>query len=289
MSTDLNQTDRITTFLNVTGTSNEKLNFLANLSPTVSEPESNWSVIGQLAHRPDINWKKMYEAEAWLTAMDESAGGSIFAVSVDGRLHSGIAGQWSELDLHCPGLNAIWAASDNEAFAVGEKDVRVRALGGNVNTVVGAEGNRLNAVHGTSSKNVVAVGDNGLIMRFNGNEWTELDSATNYNLLAVLCRSETEVYIAGAAGILLLYDGATVRQIDTAVDYVFSGLAWYRGSLHLAAGQNGIGVLGAGGVEQIKTLVLYKIKVIGELLFGWGNNLIAQYDGAGWWGGRIDI
>jgi hypothetical protein len=289
MANEASKPDRVTTFLSVTGVNNQELQFLANLSPPISESESNWSVIGNLAHRPDIGWTKIYEFDSWLTSMDRSVGGSLFAVSLDGRLHSNHTGAWGEMDLRCPGLNSVWAATDDGAFAVGEGATRVRIAGMGATAIRGTPQQRLNAVHGTSPENVLAVGDNGLIMRFDGANWIQLDPPTNYNLLAVLCRSQSEAYIAGAGGVLLRYDGTDFEHLVKPGDLVITGLAWYRDALHAAAGQGGVHVLTAIGLDQIKPLILYKLRTIGDLLFGWGNNLIAQFDGSGWWGGRIDL
>lgn len=281
--------DSVTTFLSVTGASNQVLQFLANISPAISEAESNWSVIANLSHRPTIDWTKVYEAEAWLTSMDRSSGGVLFAVSLNGRLHSNSTGSWTETNLACPGLNAVWAAGDDEAFAVGENATRVHVLGTDVIVVAGLPTQRLNAVHGTSSQNVLAVGDNGMIMRFDGANWNELESPTNYNLLSVLCRSETETYIAGAGGLLLRFDGTGFEQVVPPGDLVITGMAWYRDELYVAAGLSGVHILNVDVLEQVKPLIIYKLRTIANLLFGWGNNLIVQFDGAGWWGGRIDL
>ena len=289
MADEANEPNRVTTFLSITGTNNLELQFLANLSREISEPDSNWSVIADMAHRPAINWAKVYEAKSWLTSMDRSLGGILFAVSMDGKLHSDKIGTWRVRDLRCPGLNAVWAASDDEVFAVGESATRVNVLGTVVNVVRGLPEQRLNAVHGTSPQNVLAVGDNGLILRYDGVYWNELEVATNYNLLAVFCRSETEAYVAGAQGVLMRFDGTDFKHLVAPEELIITDLAWYRDALYVASGQNGIHVLGQDRLERIKELIVYGLRTVDGLLFAWGNNLVVQFDGSGWWGGRINL
>ena len=48
--------DNVTTMLAITGSGHADLQFLANLSPAISEPDSNWSIIGTMAHKPKIDW-----------------------------------------------------------------------------------------------------------------------------------------------------------------------------------------------------------------------------------------
>jgi len=292
MSDEPDESDRETTFLSITGTNSQELQFLANLSPTISEADSNWSLIGNLALRPALNWAKLYEGDSWLTSMARSPRGFLFAVSMNGELHSNRTGTWAVTDLACPGLNAVWAAPDEEVFAVGLDGTRARITGASIDITSG-EGSveRLNAVHGTSSRNVLAVGNKGSVMRFDGASWLELETPTNYNLLAVHCRSETEAYVAGAGGVLMRFNGTDFSHLVSPGELVITGLAWYKDALHLAAGLDGVLRLDpiGGGLDQIKNLIVARLAMADDVLICWGNNLVAEFDGLGWWGGRLDI
>jgi hypothetical protein len=279
--------DTVTTLLGITGSSHTDLQFLANISPAVSEPDSNWSIIGKMMHKPRIDWAKDYEVGSWLTSMDSSGAGRLFAVSNDGKLHSNRAGPWAVTDLRCPGLNGVWAASDQEVFAVGQSAVRVNVIGSVTNVVLGLPTQRLSAVHGTSRANVLAVGKNGMVLRFDGATWVELERVTNYNLLAVLCRSESEAYVAGAGGVLMRFNGVGFEHLAASSGMIVTGLAWYRHALHVATATDGVQVLGPRGLAPIKQLGLARLRTIGDLLFGIGNDLVVQYDGSGWWGGKL--
>ena len=189
---DVQETDQVTTILSVTGTSRSKLQFLANLSQG-DEPDANWSVVAEFALGETIEWTR---GRVMVDSMDRAPRGSLFAVSIDSKVHTNQTGEWTTLDVPSPGLNAVWAALDNDVFVVGERGTRAR-IGGSAVTVARdvTLDERLNAVHGTSHRNVIAVGDDGVARSNDGSTWTPLEVPTNYNLLAVLVRSETEAYI----------------------------------------------------------------------------------------------
>jgi hypothetical protein len=277
------------TVLRITGVGIDQLYFLSNVYPRIFDPDAVTSMIATLAYKPNVKWETIFSVETWLTSMDQSKGGNIFVVSMDGELHSNRAGKWEMMDLNCPeGLNDVWACSDDEIFSVGIRGDRVHLIGSSLEVTRDKLGRRLNAVHGTSNNNVFAVGDQGLIMRFDGTNWIELEAPTNYNLLAVLCPSKTETYVAGTEGILLKWDGRD-WELQKGPNITITGLAWYRNALYAAAGGDGVYVLGSKGLEKIKDVQLYRLRTIADLLFGCGNKLVARYDGAAWRGGELDL
>jgi len=284
--------DYYTTVVSITGKNSKQLHFLANLAPTVDAPEDIVSVVGELAHKPDIDGNAIYQVESWLTSMDETPGGNLYAVSMDGELHYYLAKtkKWSVLDLQCPdGLNAVWAAADHEVFIVGDKGERVRVTGQKFDVVRDAAGRVLSAVHGTSPDHVIAAGDEGLIFRFDGTRWLELDPPTNYTLFSVLCRSKDETYIGGSNGILLRSDGEGWTILPCEDDITITGLAWYKDSLYAAAGEDGVYILKPEGLVKFKDEILHELRTIGNLLFGVGNALVVQYNGKDWWGGDLEL
>lgn len=213
-------------------------------------------------------------------------------VSMEGELHVFRQGAWRLLNLDCPsGLNSVWVATDNEAFAVGLKGERARIVGETVELVRDAEGRRLNCVHGSGPRNVFAVGDGGLIFRFDGVVWEELPALTESNLLTVLCKSEKEVYVGGAGGVLLHWNGVrwNVIRIAGIAEITITSIAFYRDTLYAAVGRAGVYVLRENVLEPIKDEVLYRLRSIDDLLFGIGNRLVLQYDGESWWGGDLDL
>jgi hypothetical protein len=98
-----------------------------------------------------------------------------------------------------------------------------------------------------------------------------------------------EVYVAGDRGAIFRRRSELWTEIQSRRDIKISGLAWYRDELYAAAGLNGTYKVGPHGIELAKHLVVYRMKTVGDRLFCFGNNLIAQYDGTEWWGGQLSL
>lgn len=284
-----NEQEHNATIIGITGIDKQRLHILSNLYYEPFDSESVLSVVSKLAHEPGGACDTFYNTETWCTSMDQSSEGTLFVVSMEGEMHISKGEQWSILDLECPdGLNSVWAADDNEAFAVGLNGERVRVIGQTVTVDRKPKAQRLNAVHGTSSANVYVVGDDGVIMNYDGAKWSDLHLPTNVNLLTVLCISESEVYVGGSHGTLLKWDGVQWETLECP-DITITSLALYKGDLYVSAGQDGVYILGEDGVEPFKGLLIYHLKTIDDLLFGIGNRLVAQFDGVSWWGGDLTI
>ncbi|MBE9569069.1 MAG: hypothetical protein IMF11_00445, partial [Proteobacteria bacterium] len=281
------QPEHNTTLVSITGENNLNLHILANLYHEPFDAESILSVVASLSHKPNVKWKIIYSTETWCTSMDQSEGGTLFVVSMEGELHIFQNQQWDILNLKCPdGLNAVWAANDVEAFAVGLNGEMIRVTGRTMDTFIDTEGRRMNAVHGSSPSNVWAVGDNGVVYFFDGSSWAKIKIPTNLNLISVLCRSEDEVYVGGAKGTLAIWNSVEWRFIPSP-EMNITSMAIYQEKLYAAAGLKGVYLLGKKGLELHKELTLYRLKTIDDRLFGVGNRLVAQFDGTGWWGGNL--
>jgi hypothetical protein len=227
--------------------------------------------------------------ESWLTSMDETPSGNPFAVSMEGELHYPENGTWTTMNLACPdGLNAVWAASDHDLFAVGLAGWRVRVTDLVPRVDRDPKERRLNAVHGTSPDNVYAAGDGGIVFHYDGRAWNEIEAPTNATLLAVLCHKD-DVYFAGARGTLFRKTGDRWDDLHSREEITITSLAWYGDALFAAAGAKGVYRLGPNGLEAFKERVIYRLKTVADLLFGFGNSLVIQFDGSGWWGGDLDL
>jgi hypothetical protein len=281
--------DYRTTILSLTGKDHHRLHFLANLSPLVDDPDSIWSVVADLTHRPEVRWTRRHFVQSWLTSMDETPSGSLFAVSIDGELHFAQDNAWTKMDLGCPeGLYAIWAGSDRDLFAVGGTGLRVSIHDLAPHVDRDAKRRRLFAIHGASCDDVYAVGQEGVVFRRAKGMWTEIEAPTDAALLAVLCQGES-VYVGGERGTLLRRTSETWEPLRCPEEIAITSLAWYRATLFAAAGLKGVYRLGPDGLESFKQRTVYKLRTVGHLLFGIGGSLVMQYDGSGWWGGELDL
>jgi len=281
--------ERNTTFVSITGVSNKEFYVLANLSPTIDDPDSIESAIVELSQEPDFDGEILYDAPIWMTSMDQAEGGNLFAVSMDGELHYRRNGNWGVQDLKCPdGLLSVWAAGDNEIFAVGNGGAMLRASGQSVAVSRDAKERTMRGVHGTSVQNVWAVGDKGVIFKYDGRNWTEVNSPTNYNLFVVLCVSEDEIYVAGSHGMLFRYTEGDWEHIP-ADDLSITGLSLYKKTLYLACGQSGVWFVGSDGIEESTSHILRRLRTIKSRLFAVGGNQIYRYNGKDWRGGDLDL
>ncbi len=278
------------TIVSVAGTDNLNLRMLFNLYYEPLDSDEILSMVAEGRHNPDVHWESIHQHPGWLTHLVQTGAGSLFAVSMDGELHTDRRGEWEVLDLGCEGgLNAVFAAGEDAVACVGNDGARVTLRGDAVRVDHDPRGRRLSAVHGTSARNVIAVGDGGLVCRFDGTGWEDAEVPTDANLLCVLCRSETEAYAAGTQGALLAFDGERWRPVADPIDAGITGLAWFADRLYAVAGRGGVFRLEGARLEPIKELTLYHAQVIGDRLFAWGDKLLAQFDGQGWWGGPLDL
>jgi len=283
-----NNQDHNASIVSITGVNNNQLHLLVNLYYEPFDPESVLSVIATLEHKPDVKWNTIHSIEQWCTAMDQSKGGTLFVVSMEGELHVYNANKWTVLDLGCPdGLNSIWAANDNQAFIAGLGGERIRVIDEKIEITREPKSFRLNAIHGSSESNVVTVGDEGMVYKFDGINWKKIDLPTNVNLLSVYCHSEKEIFIGGA-GVLYRWDGSVWYEID-AQELIISSIAFYLGRFFLACGGKGVFSIQNDALELFKEITVYRLKHIDDSLFAIGNKLVAQYDGKEWWGGDLDL
>ena len=150
------------TILRITGNNNSELYYLANLYSEPIDSNEISSIISDLKmeNNSEMKGHTIFSKEKWLTAMDQSENGYLFAVSMDGELYTDKSGNWEISDLQCPdGLNDIYAASDDKIFCVGVSGERVFLDGGSLDIIRDKSNRRLNAIHGISAQNVFAAGD----------------------------------------------------------------------------------------------------------------------------------
>ncbi len=283
-----NELEHNTSIVSIVGKDNKQLFLLANLYYTPFDPESVLTAIVSLEHKPNIAWNTIHSIEQWCTSMDQSPGGSLFVVTMEGELHKFDGNQWSVVDLNChDGLNSVWAANDNEVFVAGLGGERIHVVNDRIDLSKDPNNIRLNAIHGSSQKNVVAVGDEGMVFKYDGNIWSKIELPTNVNLLSVYCCSDNEILIGGAE-VLYRWDGAAWHDIESQ-NLIISSIEFYENSYYVACGDNGVHVLENDKLDLFKAITVYRLKKIDSLLFGIGNRLVTQFDGQGWWGGDLNL
>ncbi len=283
--------DHRTHFETIVGTSAKKLVLLATLMPPTDDPEDNWSLVIDLEYGKELKWTENYEVHKWLTGMSRSPGGRLFAVSIDGELHSSGAKGWTVRNLDCPigGFMSVWAVDDDDVFIGGYNGERLRIRGNNVTRAKDDKERTVNRIHGSGPDDVYTVGTHGAIFHFDGKQWTEVDSPTNRHLEGVLCRSKNEIYVAGWFGTLYRSDGTEWEELECPGDLELAGLEWYKDALYVAASEDGVWRLTPTGLEQVTELLITSLHAVGGHLYGVSKTLVARYDGKTWVERHLEI
>ncbi|HEX5724452.1 MAG TPA: hypothetical protein VFX98_03250 [Longimicrobiaceae bacterium] len=108
-----------------------------------------------------------------------------------------------------PTLYGVWAASDDEAWAVGENGTIVHrdAGTGAWATELCGCGPTLYGVWGTSASSIWAVGDGGTILHHDGTDWDPQTSGTAEDLAGIWGSGPLDVVAVGTGGAIVRYDG----------------------------------------------------------------------------------
>jgi len=186
-----------------------------------------WHYNGQVWQRADtpdgplLNWTHGYDDHQWI-------------VGNDGRIlyRTDPASPWTTQSstTNLP-LWGVWAASTNEAWAVGgdpiasgdPDPVLLHWSEGRWSRVpipaIDREFRALFKVWGTGPQNVYAVGARGVIIHYDGTAWRQRSSSTPRDLVSLWGRGQNDILAVGgrANGVLVRYDGTswTPKVLDT--------------------------------------------------------------------------
>lgn len=94
-------------------------------------------------------------------------------------------------------LNAIWAASATDVFAVGDSGTILRRVNGTWTAMTSGTTVDLRGVYGTSSSDVWAGGLGGALVHFDGTAWSTVSGPTS-DINAVYASSPTDAWFAGS-------------------------------------------------------------------------------------------
>ncbi len=126
--------------------------------------------------------------------MDQSPGGYLYAISMEGELHHNRNGGWEVINIDCVCPTNIWAYSDDELFVTGFGGELVRVKGGTIDTLDNSR--CLMDVHGSSASNVLAVGGMALTLNVSNPPSERLTGLASYNGEVYVCAGEIRmVYV----------------------------------------------------------------------------------------------
>ncbi len=132
------------------------------------------------------------------------ASGAPYLVGADGWPSSGRRG---DLRITRP-VNAIWAAADDDVFAVAYDGQVARLEGDRWSAMVTNVTGDLSGVSGTSDTDVWAVGADGLIIHWDGTAWQRHGSGVTSHLKAIWGFGDQDIWVVGE-NVGLHWNGAT--------------------------------------------------------------------------------
>jgi hypothetical protein len=151
----------------------------------------------------------------------------------------------------------------------------------NKSEVVGFE-----AIDGFDDNDLYAAGWEGEIWGFDGERWERKDSPTNIILHDICCADDGSVYACGQLGTLVKGRGDVWEIIDTELQENLWSLAWFNGTLYLAA-FSGIYQLIGDQVRRINFTqdipgTFYHLSAADGLLCSIGGKDVMGFDGELW-------
>jgi len=123
------------------------------------------------------------------------------------------------------GLEAVYTASSNDAYAAGVDEVIVHYDGSQWTEVYppGASSGQLNGIHGSSGDDVFACGESSEVLHFDGTDWMPMETPTSLALRSVWAFSANDAIAVGESGTILHFDGTQWRTMPIATtDYLWS-------------------------------------------------------------------
>lgn len=277
----------IYTIYNVFGSSPMRVTLLVNIAP---QPD-NWETFSSaIFRRRNETLACEYNINEWLTGMWQTPSGQLYAVSMDGRVHTNPSDDWKVLDLgkHFS-FNHIWGADEDLIYCCGLEAVVFRKVNNRWERFDNGLKGDLRLIGGTSPNDLYILGKKGQIFHYDGIRWSDTGSPTNYALVSILCVSEDEVYLAGRRGMFFRGSWKGWKQFG-GVEFNLYALAKYHGTILVGAGLEGILVF--DGKELVifdKNVLAYGLQVIEDRLFAFGERTLQEFDGKKWHRADLDF
>ena len=215
-----------------------------------------------------------------------AAGGVVFVACNAGVMlrHDGTT--WYEDDTFITeDLLDVWAASDDDAIAVGESGHILHWDGSAWSPMNSGVAARLRAVSGSSSTDVAACGDGGTMLHYDGTAWSPTPAGTRTSLTAVYLFPGTDRVAAGDVGTVLFGTGTQWAPRLLGQPFAFEGV-WSISDYFMAVGtvpgggvardRDGFGWTFPEGLHALSGFSAVLIHAVGD------GGAIYQYDGSTW-------
>lgn len=146
------------------------------------------------------------------------SGASLFVAGDSGKAFSLTGGGWTDLSPPNVNIEALWASSTTNLYAVGGDQI-LRYNGSTWIPDQPMKGITLHGLWGSGPSDIYAVGTSGTILRYEGGNWkkkpTPATVATTF--YGVWGSGAKDVYAVGSLGTILRFDGITWKIATTSV------------------------------------------------------------------------
>ncbi len=224
----------------------------------------------------------------------------VFAVHPRGVLaFDGFAWRAETLPGTLPELNAVWAASADDVFAVGNEGLILRRTGSGWSEMSNPSPTRFDivAIHGNSPEDVYVVSATGetpgatQLLHYDGSAWRRLYARIGADANAV-GSVPGFAFVVCDSGVVFRYDGTTVHEDNTLVKQDLLGVCAISANDAFLVGENGrimrwngtIWVPMASGVNV--TLRAVTARAANDVVAVGDEGVVLHFDGTSWTSGN---
>lgn len=271
----------------ICGTDPDELHLLVHIEPYPGDEEAYRAAIVTLSSQ---GLAAETILDTWASACWQSPSGTIYVAAMDGSIRSNPGGQWIKTFLgerYTP--NNVWGLGDDLIYcsAFDGNFFRQQARGWQ-NFNDGLTGN-LGGIGGSAEDDLYILGGSGEIFHHDGKTWSEVESPTNKKLISVLSVSQGEAYFCGWNGAFFHLANGAWEDYSLDGDLNLYMLTFYHDRLFVGA-YEGMFLFDGSALEPFADdIVATGVRVVGDRLFAFGDNIIQQYDGNTWTRTEMDF
>jgi hypothetical protein len=107
-------------------------------------------------------------------------------------------------------LLAVWAASADDVFAVGEAGTILHRANNTWTAMASPMATKLRGLWGTSASDVWAGGVGGVVLHWDGTAWSSVTGAGTTDIWSIWASGPSDVWFVGTGGVVLRWNGAAL-------------------------------------------------------------------------------
>jgi hypothetical protein len=188
------------------------------------------------------------------------------------------------MDVDAPSTSDIFGFSDAHVYCSARKrkffrkiDQQWRPFNNGIPEV------ELNAIGGTAPDDLYVLGSNGAVFHHDGTRWSEMDTPTDVTLNRVLAPARQEAYFSGRQGSFFHLRNSAWEDLSLDDEEIhLRGIASYRNQIYVGSHRLELFALRGDALLPVATDIQASLRVIGDRLCAFGNQVVQQFDGTAW-------